>query len=157
MSLNKTWDLATLLITTKFTMNSRILTPALLYHELDFNASRSSGPGGQNVNKVNSKISLKFDIVRSQILSEEEKMTILKVLSSHLTKDGILILSSQEKRSQLENKQTVLRKFESLMLKAFEKKKVRKASKPSKAAVQKRITGKKIRGEKKQWRKKPAE
>ena len=138
-------------------MNSRIPTPSLLYHELDFNASWSSGPGGQNVNKVNSKISLKFDVVRSQILTEEERTTILNKLSSHLTKDGILILSSQEKRSQLENKQAVLRKFESLMIKAFEKKKIRKASKPSKAAVQKRITGKKILSEKKQWRQKPAE
>src|SRR6186713_1184442 len=136
-------------------MSARTITASLLFHELDFTASRSSGPGGQNVNKVNSKIGVKFDIVHSQILSEAEKATILKNLSGHVTKDGILMISSQDKRSQLENKQVVIQKLDRMMAKAFEKKKVRKATKTSKSAIQKRIDAKKLHAEKKKWRQKP--
>jgi len=136
-------------------MSARTLTASLLFNELDFTASRSSGPGGQNVNKVNSKISVKFDVVHSQILSEAEKATILKNLSGHVTKDGILMISSQDNRSQLENKQTVIQKFDRMMARAFEKKKVRKATKTSKSAIQKRIDSKKLQAEKKKWRQKP--
>jgi ribosome-associated protein len=133
----------------------RSITASLLYNELDFTASRSSGPGGQNVNKVNSKISVKFDVVRSQILNEEEKATILRALSEQLTKNGVLQLSSQDKRSQLENKEAVVNKLESLLAKALAKKKTRKKSKPSKAAIQERIRSKKLKAEKKKWRQKP--
>jgi ribosome-associated protein len=136
-------------------MSTRIITASMLFHELDFTASRSSGPGGQNVNKVNSKISVKFDVVHSQILTEDEKAIILKNLSGHLTKDGILMISAQNKRSQLENKQIVIQKLESMMAKAFEKKKVRKATKASKSAIEKRINAKKLQAEKKKWRQKP--
>jgi ribosome-associated protein len=123
-----------------------------LYHELDFTASRSGGPGGQNVNKVNSKITLKFDVVHSEILSDDQKTIILARLHQHLTKDGVLMLSSQEKRSQLENKQEVMRKFGMLLTKAFTKRKPRKATKPSKASVEKRIGSKKLLAEKKKLR-----
>jgi ribosome-associated protein len=136
-------------------MNGRAITASLLYHELDFTASRSSGPGGQNVNKVNSKISLRFDVVHSQILSEEEKTIILKGLSNELTKDGVLIISSQDKRSQLENKEAVTQKLERMIARAFVKKKERKPTKASKAAIQKRINSKKLQAEKKKWRQKP--
>jgi ribosome-associated protein len=136
-------------------MTSRTLTATLLYQELIFTASRSGGPGGQNVNKVNSKISVKFDVVHSQILSPEEKEVILKKLTSQITKDGVLLLTAQEKRSQLENKQAVLEKLEKLLAMAFKKVKARRASKPSKTSIQKRITGKKITSEKKKWRQKP--
>ncbi|HZI24477.1 MAG TPA: alternative ribosome rescue aminoacyl-tRNA hydrolase ArfB [Chryseolinea sp.] len=136
-------------------MTSRSITASLLFNELDFTASRSGGPGGQNVNKVNSKISVKFDVVRSQILNEDEKAIILRKLSTHLTKEGVLMLSSQDKRSQLENKQTVIEKLERLIAKAFEKKKIRKPTKVSKSAIQKRITSKKLHAEKKKWRQSP--
>jgi ribosome-associated protein len=136
-------------------MNSRSITASLLYSELELTASRSGGPGGQNVNKVNSKISLKFDVPRSQILTEEEKTTILRALASQLTKGGVLHLSSQDSRSQLENKEAVLDKLDFLLKKAFVKKKVRKKSRPSKAAVLKRIRSKKLHSEKKKWRQKP--
>lgn len=136
-------------------MNYRIVNASLLFSELNFTASRSGGPGGQNVNKVNSKITLKFDVVHSRILSEEEKASILKNLSTHLTNDGVLLLSSQDKRSQLENKEDVIGKFEKLMAKAFAKRKTRKATKPSKSAVVKRITSKKLQAEKKKWRRAP--
>lgn len=124
-----------------------------LYAELEFTASRSAGPGGQNVNKVNSRITLKFDIAHSNILSEEQKSLLLSKLDQHITKGGVLMLSSQEKRSQLENKQDVIAKLDALLKRAFVKRKPRKATKPSKASVEKRITSKKKQGEKKQWRK----
>jgi ribosome-associated protein len=136
-------------------MSQRAITSSMLYHELDFTASRSSGPGGQNVNKVNSKIAVKFDVVHSQVLTQEEKEILLKKLSAQLTKSGVLVISSQDKRSQLENKEAVIQKLERMIGKAFEKNKVRKPTKVSKAAIQKRITSKKLNSEKKQWRQKP--
>jgi len=125
-----------------------------LQHELVFKVSRSGGPGGQNVNKVNSKVTLSFDVARSNELSTEEKETILHKLASKLTTDGILVLSSQDSRSQLDNKQTAIEKFERLLTKAFEKQKARKATKPSKGSVQKRMNSKKQHSEKKKWRQK---
>lgn len=120
-----------------------------------FTASRSDGPGGQNVNKVNSKITLKFDILNSKVLDEDQKNTVIGKLASEVTKDGVLILTSQEYRSQLQNKEVVISKFEKLLSRAFEKKKKRKATKPSKSSVQERITQKKRNAEKKKWRQKP--
>jgi ribosome-associated protein len=125
-----------------------------LQSEINFSVSRSSGPGGQNVNKVNSKVTLKFDVVGSKVLSAEEKEVILKKLGAKLTTDGVLILTSQDNRSQLENKQAVILKFEKTIAKAFERKKPRKATKPSKGAIQKRIQNKKQLSEKKKWRQK---
>ena len=136
-------------------MPSRTITASLLIKELAFSASRSSGPGGQNVNKVNSKITLMFEVVHSEILTEEEKDVIVKKLASHLTKEGVLILTAQDKRSQLENKEAAIQKLDKLLVKAFAKRKIRKATKPSKTAVQKRITNKKQHSQKKQWRQKP--
>jgi len=132
----------------------RIILATTLGNEIIFSASRSSGAGGQNVNKVNTKVTLKFDVKNSQHLTEEEKEILLKKLSTRLTNDGVLILSSQEKRSQLQNKEAVILKFEKIIAKAFEKKKARRATKPSKGAVQERIKQKKQRSEKKQWRQK---
>ena len=123
-----------------------------LKKELSFSVSRSGGPGGQNVNKVNSKVTIKFDISNSNVLTLEEKETLLKRLSAKLTSDGVLVLTAQESRSQLENKEKVLAKFETVITKAFEKRKTRKATKPSKSAVQKRIKSKKKQSEKKEWR-----
>jgi ribosome-associated protein len=122
--------------------------------ELTFSVSRSSGPGGQNVNKVNSKVTLKFDLQQSQLLTVEEKEILLKKLASRLTTDGVLILTAQDSRSQIENKEIVIEKFEKVLKKAFEKRKVRKATKPSKSAVQKRVNQKKQHSEKKKWRQK---
>ena len=123
--------------------------------EIEFATSRSSGPGGQNVNKVNTKVTMKFDVKQSQLLTEEEKVVILSKLYSKITVDGVLVLVSQEKRSQLENKQNVIAKFNLLMQKAFEKKKLRKATKPSKGSAQERMKRKKQHSEKKKWRQRP--
>ncbi|MFN6090073.1 MAG: alternative ribosome rescue aminoacyl-tRNA hydrolase ArfB [Cyclobacteriaceae bacterium] len=129
----------------------------ILYSEFIFSASRSSGPGGQNVNKVNSKVTLEWNVVQSLLVSEEEKTVILYKLSSHITKEGVVQLTSQEARSQLQNKEAVIKKLQDLLTRAFIKKKTRKPTKPSKAAKQKRILQKKQHGEKKKWRQKGGE
>ncbi|HEY8936201.1 MAG TPA: peptide chain release factor-like protein, partial [Cyclobacteriaceae bacterium] len=82
-------------------MTKTRITPELIASELVFSTSRSSGPGGQNVNKVNSKVTLKWDVKGSSILHDEEKELIVAKLSSKLTVDGVLLLTSQEKRTQL--------------------------------------------------------
>ena len=123
--------------------------------ELTFSTSRSSGPGGQNVNKVNSKVILKWDVANSAILNEDQLMRILDKLNNRLTKEGVLILSSQDSRSQSVNKEEVIAKLEKLLRKVFTHQKKRKPTKPTKSSVRKRVTEKKRKGEKKQWRQKP--
>lgn len=127
----------------------------LLTSELTFSASRSSGPGGQNVNKVNSKVTLQFDVKDSAILTAEEKEILLRRLSTRITRDGVLMISAQDGRSQVQNKEAAIEKFDKIIGKAFERKKSRKATKPSKGAVQERINKKKKHGEKKKWRQRP--
>jgi ribosome-associated protein len=136
-------------------MSTRKISAELLHPELNFSASRSGGPGGQNVNKVNSKITLRLDIANSTILSADEKAILLDKLASRLTADGELILIAQDKRSQLQNKESAIVKLEQLLTKAFTKRKARKATKPSKSSVRERIKKKKQQSEKKQWRQKP--
>lgn len=125
-----------------------------IINELEFVTSRSSGPGGQNVNKVNSKVTVRWDVTHSAI-SEEQREVILKKLHTRLTKEGVLQLTSQDKRSQLQNKEAVLQKLEQLLSKAFAPKKVRRATRPGKAARQVRLKEKKFHAEKKKWRQKP--
>src|SRR5690606_12970740 len=97
---------------------------------------------------------LKFDVAQSQVLTPDEKELLKQKLLSRLTNEGVLILSAQDKRSQLDNKEAVVAKFDKLLAKAFEPKKKRKPTRPSKASVRKRIEGKKLQSEKKKWRRK---
>ena len=99
-----------------------------LINEIIFTTSRSSGPGGQNVNKVNTKVTLKLDVVQSTVLSIEQKELINKKLATRLTKEGVLLLTAQDKRSQLQNKEEVLHKLNLLLTKAFTPKKNKKAN-----------------------------
>ena len=117
--------------------------------ELTFQTSRSSGPGGQNVNKVETKVQLSFDLKASQNLSEEEKEVLFNKLKNKITEEGILQVQSQEKRSQLQNKELAIKKFYELIQKGLEKKKARKPTKPGKGAIEKRLKAKKSQAEKK--------
>jgi ribosome-associated protein len=135
----------------------RIPQAADVNNELIFIMSRSSGPGGQNVNKVNSKVTLKFDVANSSVLSAEQKELIATKLATRMTKEGILILTAQDKRSQMQNKEAVVFKLDQLLRKAFTPRKTRRATKPGKAAAHARIKAKKHRSEKKQWRSKKME
>ena len=117
--------------------------------EITFQTSRASGPGGQNVNKVESRVELRFNLPASQVLTEEQKALILEKLGNQLTAEGLLLIAVQDDRSQLRNKEIALARFHALLLKSLRRPKPRKATKPSKSAVRKRLEGKKKDGEKK--------
>lgn len=121
--------------------------------EFKFSASRSGGPGGQNVNKVSSKIELRFNVGESTILTSEEKEIIITKLATRISNDGELAIVSQSERSQLANKEKAIEKFYSLLSKALKPVKKRKPTKPSKASKEKRLDTKKVNSERKQRRK----
>lgn len=123
--------------------------------EITFKTSRSSGKGGQNVNKVETKVEAIFNIPDSYILTEEEKETISKKIKSKLDSEGNIRVISQASRSQLKNKADAVEKLIDNLEKALVKKKKRKPTKPSKESKEKRIKEKKSKGEKKQLRKTP--
>lgn len=123
--------------------------------ELNFKAVRSSGAGGQNVNKVSSKVVLSFDLNASQSLSEEEKMLLQANIAARLTTENILILNCDEDRSQLKNKEIVVKRFLEIIKKGLYVPKVRKATKVPKSVIKKRIKDKKNISEIKQSRRKP--
>ena len=126
-----------------------------LVSELKFRTSRSSGPGGQSVNKVSSKVNLLFDVWHTVFLSEEQKMIISEKLKNRINSEGILQLSSEETRSQLKNKEIVIARFLLLLEEALKPVKKRKPTKPGKGAKERRLKTKKIKSEKKDKRKPP--
>ena len=117
-------------------------------NELHFSASRSSGPGGQNVNKVSSKVELRFHVASSVLLSDAEKEMITEKLATRINAAGELILVSQAERSQLKNKERVTEKFYLLVSRALTPRKKRKATKPSAASREERLETKRRQSEK---------
>lgn len=123
--------------------------PEAFWSELQVQTSRSSGPGGQNVNKVESRVELRFDVANSLLLSDEQKQRILEKIGGQLTAEGLLVVTAQEDRSQLRNKELALQKLHATLVKALHRPKPRKATKPSAGAVRRRLESKKKQGDKK--------
>jgi ribosome-associated protein len=134
-------------------MRPEELAERKLDDELVLITSRSSGPGGQNVNKVSTKVELHFNIQRSVRLSDHEKQLISVELKNKINRNGELILMSQSERSQLENKKRVIKKFYDLLSKAITVKKIRYQTRPTSGSKEKRIEEKKKRSEIKRLRK----
>ncbi len=123
-------------------------------NELDISFSRSGGKGGQNVNKVETKATLRWDVYNSQVLTPEEKYKIVHKLHNRITEKGDLVLWSQSQRSQAQNKAAVIAKLNDLINRALQPEKKRIPTRPSKASKEKRIQAKKRKSEKKQLRRK---
>lgn len=121
--------------------------------ELVFNTSRSSGAGGQNVNKVNTKVELRFAISGSLLMTDEEKDLLRQKFPNKINEEDELIITSQTDRSQLKNKEIALEKFYTLLESAFTPQKKRKPTKPTTASVTKRLEKKRMTSEKKASRK----
>lgn len=126
-----------------------------LLKELKFKAIRSSGAGGQHVNKVSSKIELTFNLTDSNQLSENQKEILSKKLANRLTKEGVLILFSDETRSQHRNKELAIKRFLELITQGLKRQKIRRATKPSRSSIRKKVENKKRQASKKLLRKKP--
>jgi len=124
-----------------------------LNKEVKYRTSRSSGAGGQHVNKVSTKVELIFDVNGSTVLSEEQKIIIHEKLKNRISNEGLLILHCDETRSQLKNKEIVFIRFITLMEDALKPEKERKPTKPTKSSVEKRLYNKKKKSDKKDLRK----
>ncbi len=130
------------------------ITPALSIdeRELQMDFVRASGPGGQNVNKVATAAQLRFDVLGSNSLPEEVEARLIRFGGSRVTLDGVLVLEAKRHRTQEQNRADALRRFIELVQKATEKPKVRRKTKPTRAAKEQRLKGKKIRAEIKKTR-----
>ncbi len=130
-------------------IDRRVVIPAV---DLSWTAVRSSGPGGQNVNKVASKVDLRFDLDGTTALSPEAKQRLRRMAAARLDKDGRLVVTSQATRDQSRNLEDAREKLAALILRALAVPKKRKATKPSKGAKERRLKEKRARSEKKERR-----
>lgn len=130
-----------------------MISKDLILKELVFKAVRSSGSGGQNVNKVSTKVELRFDVEHSEFLTGDDKNRIFKKLKNRISNEGILIITSDTERTQLRNKNKAVELFFNLLEQALKKPKKRKKTKPTRASKEKRLKEKKVQSEKKQLRK----
>ena len=126
-----------------------------LIKELKFKGIRSSGAGGQHVNKVSSKIELTFDLLNSQNLSTNQKETLQNKLSNRINKESVLVLFCDESRSQHKNKDLVIKRFLEMISDALKRQKIRRPTKPSRSSVFRKAENKKKVSAKKAMRKKP--
>jgi ribosome-associated protein len=126
-----------------------------ILHELTFKAIRSSGSGGQHVNKVSSKVELTFNLSESPLFDDDQKERLLRKLQNRLTKEGVLILQCGESRSQHKNKGIIIKRFFSIIDTALIIPKKRIRTKIPKSVIRKRLKNKRNRSEKKANRKKP--
>jgi ribosome-associated protein len=120
--------------------------------ELSFRFSRSSGPGGQHVQKSSTRVELLFDAANSPSLSDAQRSRVLKRLASYIDTAGVLHLTSQSERSQLRNREVVVSRFRSLMREALKRRKRRKPTGPSAASRERRLRKKKQRSQIKKGR-----
>jgi len=134
-------------------MKSEELRNRIPVSEIRFSTTRSSGPGGQNVNKVNTRVELRFNVYASEVLTIQEKALISRKLKSKLTGSGDLIVTSQSERSQLMNRKKAEEKLFKLLASALTEKRKRRLTKPTEASKKKRLENKSQRGEIKKLRK----
>lgn len=127
----------------------------IIISEISFKAVRSSGPGGQHVNKTSSKVEITFKLTNSTALSDLEKERLKKKLKSRITQDGAIILTCGETRSQHRNKAIIIDRLIELLEQGLKEKKPRKKTKPSKMTIEKRLSAKKKIALKKSSRKPP--
>jgi len=132
-----------------------MITSEAILPEIQFKAIRSSGSGGQHVNKVSTKIELRFNLMESIVLTEEHKELLLKTIADRLTKDNIIILHCDETRSQHRNKEIVVRRLLDILNRGLVQPKMRKPTRIPKSVKLKRLKNKKQQSDKKTSRKKP--
>ena len=126
-----------------------------LFREVSFKAVRSSGAGGQHVNKVSTKVILVFDLDKSTAFTEEEKNRLYHTLRQRLTKDNLLVVQAGDTRSQVKNREIAQQRLLNLLSTGLKTQKERKKTRPTKKSVEKRLKSKRKVAEKKSGRKKP--